>query len=211
MTLWSWLTRRQIEESDEVWATTIEKLEGVARAARAAIDAGKRCLVSAHFRSTLDDARTSLRTLHPDARSLTDTRAVGDFRAARGTAVGLALVDVLPADTPAVPVPDLVVIAVERHPMHAPDETISHFALASGVSQVTFHTALDEPLLTKFGAERLTELLRRLGLSAGTSVSHAMLTRAIRNAQQSIARAAVASHPAASPAEWMRYNLPPGD
>jgi preprotein translocase subunit SecA len=51
---------------------------------------------------------------------------------------------------------------------------------------VTFHLALDDPLIARVGAE-ITPILERLGLTADEPIQHAMVTRAIENAQRKAA------------------------
>ena len=76
------------------------------------------------------------------------------------------------------------VVVCGRDDSRAADDAILRFADALGASaHVTFHLSLEDPLLQQLGGS-LKPLLERLGRKPDEPIAHAMVTRAIRNAQQ---------------------------
>jgi len=103
----------------------------------------------------------------------------------------------------------LRIIVAEHHPRYSPDQSIIELAgRATYGSELCFHISLDDPLLKYFGGASLQSLLEKLGLSADGCISHPLVTRAIRNAQEKIERKVPRELPAESIQDWFKYNLP---
>ena len=64
------------------------------------------------------------------------------------------------------------------------DDAIVRFADSLGPNaHITFHLALDDKLLQEF-AGSIQPILQKLGMGPDEPISHAMVTRAIKNAQE---------------------------
>ena len=68
-------------------------------------------------------------------------------------------------------------------------------------------TALDEPLLSHFGGEKLIKIMQSLGMKEDEIIEHKMVSQSIANAQEKIEKKIVVEQSARSQAEWMERNL----
>lgn len=110
--------------------------------------------------------------------------------------------------------PAAAVIVAERHPVTGFNRALAErlASLAPNVTPTVF-SSLDDPLMRRFGGDRLQALMQQLGLSPDEHVEHPMLTRALANASKSLeqrlgptlSRLVAAD----SMEEWLAKNLPP--
>ncbi len=93
-------------------------------------------------------------------------------------------------------------ISVQRAHMTSSDEVkgktvlfLEHYPLLSRErrllkgwkpARILFLTALDEPLFSRFGGDRLIELLQRLGLAETENLEHPLITKSIAQAQRKL-------------------------
>ena len=75
------------------------------------------------------------------------------------------------------------------------------------LKEVPVLSCLEEPLFLLFGGERTTEIMKNMGLAEDEVIGHAMVTKAIRRAQDKIAEQSGTDYPAASAKEWLTLNL----
>ena len=97
-----------------------------------------------------------------------------------------------------------MVVFVEHYPL--PDKEQSLFSRLN-LAEVPVLSALDEPLFETFGGENITELMKKMGMKKDDIVSHAMVTKSIRRAQDKIAEKVKIDQSATSPEEWFSINL----
>ncbi|MET0392022.1 MAG: hypothetical protein ABW019_02725 [Chitinophagaceae bacterium] len=74
------------------------------------------------------------------------------------------------------------------------------------VREITVHSALEEPLFRNFGGDRLIHTMQQMGMQPEESVSHTLISRSIRNAQEKIEKKIATETPATSAAQWFDYN-----
>lgn len=79
-----------------------------------------------------------------------------------------------------------------------------------GLSEVTIFSSLHEPLFKLFGAEKIIQLMKQLGMKEDEVIEHALISKAIRNAQQKIESKLVVETAAHSQQDWIVKNLPAG-
>ena len=117
--------------------------------------------------------------------------------------------------------PDIEIATVrETHYNHIQNKPIvfaEHFPLRKKeqeifqslhVSEAKVLSALDEPIFKKFGADKIIQMLRQLGMNENESIRHSMISSAIKNAQIKIEGENILDHTAQSQAEWLNRNLP---
>lgn len=103
----------------------------------------------------------------------------------------------------------LRILVAEHHPMAPRDQALLDAAASlSCDAQVTYHTSLSDALMMHFGGEKLRGLMRQLGMEEQDCVSHPMISKAIRNAQDKILSQIEREMQTNSPEEWFRFNLP---
>ncbi len=76
----------------------------------------------------------------------------------------------------------------------------------SGVSDIHLLTHLDDPFFLDFGGQRMKILVQKLGMDAGESISHPMITTSIQNAQEKIESKMLQEKDAGTMADWLRLN-----
>ncbi|MBK7433522.1 MAG: hypothetical protein IPI66_06195 [Chitinophagaceae bacterium] len=99
---------------------------------------------------------------------------------------------------------DKKAVFAEHHPLHEKERS-----LVSGWEQkdILVFSALEEPLFSAFGGEKIISLMKQLGMKEDEPIEHPMVSRSILNAQEKIAKKVIAERPAHSPSEWMTLNL----
>jgi len=199
-------------DEDRVWRTAQARLAAVVREAGEADPV----LVVAHFRDTLEALERLFAAQGLRCRTFID-RIMGAALAkpsgiAAADGIALALAEALPAGAPAAGRdPEALVIVAEHHFVPARDEHVAAYCRALPLrTRLRFHESLDTPLLAAFMTDAMQRLLGQLGLPETECIEHAMVTRAIRNAQDKLAGAATGDRAADSAQAWARLNLPPG-
>lgn len=76
------------------------------------------------------------------------------------------------------------------------------------LNEMVFYTSLDEPFFRHFGGERIISLMEKMGFSENEAVENAMISNAIKNAQEKISKQIIFEHSARSQKEWFMKNLP---
>ena len=103
---------------------------------------------------------------------------------------------------------ELLFIVSEHHPLYECDEALlSLMSTLPCRSRIRFHSALDEPLLKMFGAEKVLDVLKRLGLDERQYISHSLISSAIEKAQKKIKDKTIGNQRVDSMDEWFHYNL----
>jgi hypothetical protein len=99
---------------------------------------------------------------------------------------------------------------VEHHPLASQERVLLDVLDESSklhAQRVRFFVGLDEPLMLRFGADRIVQLMDRLGIGAGDVIRHPLVDRAIGRAQDKLRKAAPNAVPARSAEEWFELNL----
>ena len=68
-------------------------------------------------------------------------------------------------------------------------------------------SALDEPLLLKFGGARLVDMMQKMGMKEDEAIEHALISRSITKAQDKITKQVTFDRHAGSMASWFEQNL----
>ena len=169
---------------DSVWMTRAARIEGIAREVSALVEAERSVVAFALTLSGLDELERTLAS-HQPARCA-DVFGKETLRAnlARAGAVTVALSGALPLDLKTAAGVGVDVLVYGRNDSRAADDAIVRFADSLGENaHVTFHLSLEDPLMQQF-AGSLKPILEKLGMKPDEPIAHAMVTRAIRNAQQ---------------------------
>lgn len=78
------------------------------------------------------------------------------------------------------------VISMEIHPIYSINRKLIDFFKETTVEKVVFYVGLDEPLIKLFGADRIIELLKRIGTNDDEPLSHEMIDKSIERAQKKL-------------------------
>lgn len=96
----------------------------------------------------------------------------------------------------------------EHHPL--PDTDLNILQQAHSLypqASIRYYLALDEPLFSHFGGERLQALMQKLGLADSDVIEHSMVSSALKNAQKKLAQTVERERKADTEAEWYRLNI----
>ena len=93
------------------------------------------------------------------------------------------------------------VIFAEHYPLRKKEEELFQ---RLGLTKVEVWSALDDPLLKKFGGDRIIEMMRKMGMKDDEIIEHALISKSIRNAQDKLEKKLVYDSPARSAEEWFR-------
>jgi hypothetical protein len=119
------------------------------------------------------------------------------------TAAGFRMPVQHTSDFNEIAVANATVILLEHHPLSEHEEQI----LSTGNSKETLVlSALDEPLFTYFGGERIISLMQKMGMRTSETVEHKMISASILRAQEKISKKVTSDFSARSQEEWFRYS-----
>jgi hypothetical protein len=95
-------------------------------------------------------------------------------------------------------------IFAEHYPLRSKEEELFE---KLNLPEAIIYSSLDEPLLSYFGGERLSGMVRALGLKEEEALEHTMISSSIKNAQEKIAGKVTIEQSASSASDWFLYNL----
>jgi hypothetical protein len=76
-----------------------------------------------------------------------------------------------------------------------------------GLTKVTVYSSLDEPLFTHFGGDKISNLVKQMGMKEDETIEHAPITSSIKNAQEKINSKVSFDQSSHSQADWFHKNL----
>ena len=77
----------------------------------------------------------------------------------------------------------------------------------SSPAELIIYGGLDEPILQKFGGEKIQQLMQRMGIGESEMIEHEMISAAIANAQKKIEEKVKVESKANNALEWFRLNF----
>jgi hypothetical protein len=100
------------------------------------------------------------------------------------------------------------IIFTEHYPLYSKEsQVLEHInQVSTGDVSITFYASLDDALMTLFGAERIRSLLKSMGMKEEESISHKMVSSAIKNAQEKLDKNVKVEVKAFSQEEWFQKN-----
>jgi hypothetical protein len=101
------------------------------------------------------------------------------------------------------------VLIMEHYPLPVKDEELllGLQGIFKEKSNPSFLVSFDEPLMKLFGADKIKQTMLSLGMKEDEMLSHPMISKAIKNAQQKIESKVQFSSHAVSSEEWFKMYL----
>lgn len=197
---------------DRVWMNREHKYRGIAADILQGQTEEMACLVVAHFSDTFNALEPGLRAQNVACEAYPSgpdpSRPWLKLRAGGPAVIALATALAGPSSPPA-DAPPLSLIVAERYPVRARDDALERFAAEwPAPVRLGFHLSLDEPLMRRFGGDKIAGLWSALGLQREESVSAGPVNTSIRQAQEKLARHARVDRDADSAEQWFELNLP---
>ena len=171
-------------DADVVWLSGAARLKGLRHDVGVLVEDENSVVVIALSMAVADELAGTLVEFNPTrCMSIVDAGALRGQLAKAG-AVTVAMSGALPGQgTPDSEVPLEVLVCGRNDRRSADDDIVRAAASLARTSHVTFHLSMDDPLLRAHGAN-LKPLLEKIGMKEDEPVQHALLSRAIRNAQK---------------------------
>jgi preprotein translocase subunit SecA len=195
---------------DKVWFDEITKLRQVCNDVAAAQLAGRSVLLLSYFGATLSLLSAQLREKGIEHDQFSTLNPAELCASAPGKVwLGSALAfQVAQAASSSLAGKSLEIIVAEHHPMQSRDQQVIDSAKRLACEgHLCFHFSLDDPVMKHFGSETIKALYARLGIPKDECVSHHLVTRAIRTAQEKIESQVGRDVPTHSADDWFKYNL----
>ncbi|MES2777269.1 MAG: hypothetical protein V4722_24035 [Bacteroidota bacterium] len=95
------------------------------------------------------------------------------------------------------------IIMLEHYPLASKEE---NFLQSIKQPEVIVLSAMDEPLFTKFGGQRIIDLMQKLGMKEDEAIEHKMITQSLHNAQLKLEKKVITEQTAQSMQEWFAKN-----
>ena len=96
------------------------------------------------------------------------------------------------------------VIFIEHYPLHEKETTLF---TSLNLNEVKIFSSLDEPLFQYFGGNKIIGIMEKTGINENESLEHPLITTALKNAQEKIAKKITIEQSALSQSEWFKRNL----
>jgi preprotein translocase subunit SecA len=196
---------------DKVWFDETTKLQQVCNDVAAASLDGRSVLLLSYFDATLARLSSQLQEKGISHDRFSAFNPAELCASSSGKIwVGSALAfNVGQTSSPAVTGKVLEIIVAEHHPTQSRDQQVVDSAKRLACEgHLCFHFSLDDPLMRHFAAETIKALYERLGIPKDECISHHLVTRAIRTAQEKIESQVGRDVPTHSAEDWFKYNLP---
>lgn len=195
---------------DQVWYDEARKLDHICLRVSEVFTSGQNILLLSHFESALTILARLLREKGIDHErspvNLAELGAGATPRVWLSQARAFHAVDQVtsPAEKAT-----LEIVVAEHHPMHSRDrEILDAAANLNCDAMLTFYFSLDDPLMKYFGSDSIKSLFQRLGMEQDECISHPLVSKAIRQAQEKIEKTVGRDLEAQSAEDWFKYNLP---
>ncbi len=193
-----------------VWANSAFKFQAIAEALKT--NAATKTVAVAHFPETLRRIQNTLEKENLPVEVLSSGKVFGVStflkEAASRNAATLALSDVFPTTPSASPTEKFKVqiIVAELYPVPERDLALQDLFSSFGVS-LRYYVALDDPLMKRFGSERIGEMLNMLGGNDDEPIEHELVTNSLFKAQEKIKSSATSDLKSESADEWFKKNV----
>ena len=195
---------------DKVWFDETTKLQQVCNdVASARLDGGSVLLLS-YFEATLSRLSALLQEkgISHDQFSVLNPAELCASSSGKVWLGSALAFHVGQTTSPVVTGQHLEIIVAEHHPMQSRDQQVVDSAKRLACEgQLCFHFSLDDPVMRHFGSDTIKALYERLGIPKDECISHQLVTRAIRTAQEKIESQVGRDVPTHSAEDWFKYNL----
>jgi len=98
-----------------------------------------------------------------------------------------------------------IIILLEHYPIFTKEHD---FLQSLKVPEVIILSSMDEPLFTRFGGERIIDLMQKLGVDENEAIEHKLITQSLKQAQKKLEDKVITEHNANSMKEWFILNMP---
>jgi hypothetical protein len=97
-------------------------------------------------------------------------------------------------------------VFLEHYPLHKKE---TELVITWEAKEIAVYNSLDEAIFLHFGGEKITELVTKMRMPENEEISHPFITKALRNAQEKLAKKGNLEVSANSQADWFEKNIRP--
>ena len=180
---------------DVFWLQDSARVGGVIAAASQALQSGSHVLVVTHIPRRVEhmaDAATRAGlALDGIPSPMTAVELSGRMRAQPAPCIFLTLASMLSPSlhrTESQRPQNVIVLVADRYPLRTQDDAIVSFAESLHAAQIVFHSCIKDPLFAVFRGDQTEKILRAMGMKDNDPLSHPMLARSVRRAQEKLAK-----------------------
>ncbi len=98
---------------------------------------------------------------------------------------------------------DKIAVFGEHYPMFSKENALYK---KLNLEKVEVFSSLNEPLFKMFGADKIIQLMKQLGMKEDEIIEHKMISKSIRNAQDKIEKKLLTEQSAQSQKDWLSKN-----
>lgn len=95
-------------------------------------------------------------------------------------------------------------VFAEHYPLRSKEEELYK---KLNTKQVIVFSSLNEPLFKRFGADKIIQVMKQLGMKDDEVIEHSMINKAIQRAQEKIEKKVVVEQSAHSQHDWLEKNF----
>ncbi len=195
-----------VNRGDKVWMRDIHKYAGLLKDIRTLMKENKLILVVYYFRQTgimlnkyFEDNSLEYTTIHTaGAINMNSINCVES--ASLNSEVFIANLQK--------PERDIIIFFTEHYPLFETENTIlKSIGILGKKCSYCFYMSLEDPLMTLFGGDRITDVITKMGMKEDEMISHTMISSAIENVQKKIESKVYTELKSDSIQEWVERNL----
>jgi len=97
-------------------------------------------------------------------------------------------------------------VFAEHYPLETKEQD---YYQKMNLKSVKVYSALNEPLYKHFGAEKIIDIMRKLGMKEDEAIEHSMISSSIKKAQKKIEQNVLIEKTAHSQSDWLQKNYKP--
>lgn len=198
--IFEWFRKKPPRFDDCVWLDCASRQRAIVAQAKAAQTP---LLLVAFFAATLDEFAKALQEAGVAASVVGQTRNLRPL----GVMVQLTLAERV-SQISANPGDNYQFCVIEHHPLPEPNAGLVEQLAQLGPARPVFHSALDEPLMLRFGGERVAALMLKMDMPPNEPIASPLVASALANAREKVRKKVVAPLPARSMRDWLAANLP---
>lgn len=209
MGLFSFLKKKSVF-TDNVCVNEEAKRKNMIKALMESLSGGRITIVTYHFRNNSDTVTEWLEKEKIPFREEIDAYWLYGLTTASDEVHLTRANDLSGRARNAAPVmqTEIEVHLMEHYPLPAKDDLIlSLAAMVTNPIRFIAWSSLDEPLMKVFGGDRITGMMKQLGMNENEIISHPFVAKAIRSAQEKIAKIVKVDSECRSSEEWFSMNI----
>jgi len=208
--MFSFLKKNKVPAfSDKVWRSRDIAWKEMATETLRILQRGETPIVAVFFSETLHHVEDYFISLKVPCKRLAEGQAMENNVVYTADAFSLMSASMLAVMIQRAPVARASILFLGHYPLPARENEVLIKISETLQQQVslTFWLSFDDPLLKKFGGDKVLPLLDKLGFKEDECVEHSLVSKSITNAREKIAKRVLHEITSSSEEAWFEKNL----